>query len=154
MKVYKISYRLKVFILVFSVLLILTFGSLLMVPFIPLPSDSLAHRIYDDSLSTDYLFYLAPAVSFAAIIFWVILIINTFNKKVIFTQEAIISKGIFVTKKLNFDEIKGFGINHFILYIESNTNSKPRITINLLSLNKVDHLIKNLEERFINLDLF
>jgi hypothetical protein len=125
-----------------------------MVPFIPLPSDSLAHRIYDDSLSTDYLFYLAPAVSFAAIIFWVILIINTFNKKVIFTQEAIISKGIFVTKKLNFDEIKGFGINHFILYIESNTNSKPRITINLLSLNKVDHLIKNLEERFVNLDLF
>lgn len=153
MKVYTISYRLKVFVLISSILLILTFGSLLIVPFITLPPDSLALRIYDESLSTRYLFYLTPLLSLAAIIFGVILIISAFDKKVVFTDEAIISKGIFVTKILKFNEIKGFGINHFILYIEPNTNVKSRIAINLLSLNKADHLIQNLEGSFINLDL-
>ncbi|MBP1222246.1 hypothetical protein [Flavobacterium sp. 1355] len=152
MKVYTISYRLKVFILVSSILLILTFGSLLMVPFITLPPDSLALRIYDESLSTHYLFYLTPVLSLSAIIFGVILIQSAFDKKVVFTDEAIISKGIFVTKRLEFNEIKGFGINHFVLYIEANTNAKSRIAINLLSLNKADHLIQNLEGKFINLD--
>jgi hypothetical protein len=123
-----------------------------MVPFITLPPDSLALRIYDESLSTHYLFYLTPVLSLSAIIFGVILIQSAFDKKVVFTDEAIISKGIFVTKRLEFNEIKGFGINHFVLYIEANTNAKSRIAINLLSLNKADHLIQNLEGKFINLD--
>lgn len=152
MKVYTISYRLKVFILVFSILLILTFGGLLMVPFITLPPHSLALQIYDESLSAGYLFYLVPIFSLVVIIFGFFLIISTFSKKVVFTNDAIISKGIFATKKLNFSEIKGFEIKHFMLYIETNTTTKSRIIINMLSLNKVDNLLQSLENKFVNLN--
>ncbi|SHL93063.1 hypothetical protein [Flavobacterium pectinovorum] len=152
MNVYTMSHRLKVFIVVFSILLILTFGSLLMVPFITLPPDSLAFQIYVESLSTGYLFYLTPVLSFIMIIFAVLLIINAFNKKVVFTNDAIISKDIFETRKLIFSEIKGFGISNFMLYIETNSNAKKRIAINVLSLNKVDNLMQNLESKFVNLD--
>lgn len=152
MNVYTMSYRVKVFTVVFSVLLILTFGSLLMVPFITLSPDSLALQIYGKSLSTDYLFYLTPVLSFIMILFGVVLIINAFSKKVIFTSDAIISKDIFETRKLIFSEIKGFGISNFMLYIETNSNAKKRIAINVLSLSKVDNLMQNLENKFVNLD--
>jgi len=123
-----------------------------MVPFITLPPDSLAFQIYVESLSTGYLFYLTPVLSFIMIIFAVLLIINAFSKKVIFTSDAIISKDIFETRKLIFSEIKGFGISNFMLYIETNSNAKKRIAINLLSLSKVDNLMQNLENKFVNLD--
>ncbi|WP_131494897.1 hypothetical protein [Flavobacterium sp. MEB061] len=152
MNVYTMSHRLKVFIVVFSILLILIFVSLLMVPFLSLPSDSLAFQVYGKSLSTGYLFYLTPVLSFIMIIFAVLLIINAFRKKVIFTNDAIISKDIFETRKLIFSEIKGFGISNFMLYIETNSNAKKRIAINVLSLNKVDNLMQNLESKFVNLD--
>ncbi|WKL46640.1 hypothetical protein Q1W71_16930 [Flavobacterium pectinovorum] len=152
MNVYTMSYRLKVFIVVFSILLILTFGSLLMVPFITLPPDSLALQIYGESLSTGYLFYLTPVLSFIMIIFAVLLIINAFNKKVVFTNDAIISKDIFETRKLIFSEIKGFEKSHFMLYIETNSETKKRIAINVLSLSKADNLMQNLESKFVNLD--
>lgn len=152
MNVYTMSHRLKVFIVVFSILLILIFVSLLMVPFLSLPSHSLAFQVYGKSLSTGYLFYLTPVLSFIMIIFAVLLIINAFRKKVIFTSDAIISKDIFETRKLIFSEIKGFGISNFMLYIETNSNAKKRIAINVLSLNKVDNLMQNLESKFVNLD--
>lgn len=122
-----------------------------MVPFLSLPPDSLALQIYAKSLSTGYLFYLTPVLSFIMIIFAVLLIINAFSKKVVFTNDAIISKDIFETRKLIFSEIKGFEISHFMLYIETNSNTKKRITINVLSLSKVDNLMQNLENKFVNL---
>jgi hypothetical protein len=123
-----------------------------MVPFITLSPDSLALQIYGKSLSTGYLFYLTPVLSFIMILFGVLLIINAFSKKVIFTSDAIISKDIFETRKLIFSEIKGFEISHFMLYVETNSNTKKRIAINVLSLSRVDNLIQNLESKFVNLD--
>lgn len=86
------------------------------------------------------------------ILFGVLLIINAFSKKVIFTSDAIISKDIFETRKLIFSEIRGFEISHFMLYVETNSNTKKRIAINVLSLSRVDNLIQNLESKFVNLD--
>lgn len=86
------------------------------------------------------------------IIFAVLLIINAFNKKVVFTNDAIISKDIFETRKLIFSEIKGFEKSHFMLYIETNSETKKRIAINVLSLSKADNLMQNLESKFVNLD--
>lgn len=123
-----------------------------MVPFITLSPDSLALQIYGKSLSTGYLFYLTPVLSFIMILFGVLLIINAFSKKVIFTSDAIISKDIFETRKLIFSEIRGFEISHFMLYVETNSNTKKRIAINVLSLSRVDNLIQNLESKFVNLD--
>jgi len=81
-----------------------------------------------------------------------ILIIAVFSKKIILKKNAIVSKNAFSIRELAFDEIKGFAVNHFVLYIETNSKDKKRIKVNLLSLNRGDKLLQYLEKRFVNLD--
>ncbi|OIV42381.1 hypothetical protein BKM63_05735 [Flavobacterium johnsoniae] len=151
MNIYRVSDRLKVFIFLFALLQILTVGSLLLIPFISLPAHSLAWKLYTLCCSSIYLYYLAPLLIFALMLMGTLLILHVFKRKVIFTNDSIISKDIFKSSRLKFSEIKGFVIKRSILYVI--TNSNKRIVVNLMSFEKADNLVRNLEMRFSNLDL-
>lgn len=150
MNVYRISGRLKVFIVLFSLVHILIFISFLLTPFITLPADSLILRFYCSCCTSTYLYYLVPLLIFLSIIFGLLLLVSVFKRRIIFTSDSIISKGIFTTRRLTFSEIKGFIIKRSVLYVV--TNSNKRIVINLMSLDRSDNLVRNLEMRFTNLD--
>ncbi|WP_276379404.1 hypothetical protein [Flavobacterium sp. H4147] len=152
MNVYRLSSRLKVFIFLFSVLQILVLSSLLLIPFIDLPSNSRAYQLYDFCCSSAYLHVILLMLIVAAIIVAFLLVINVFKRKVIFTSDSIISKSIFSTQKLIFSDIKGYKIRHSILYIITNSNEKRRLVINLFTFDRTDNLLRNLEMRFTNLD--
>jgi hypothetical protein len=92
-----------------------------------------------------------PVLIVLSIISGVLLIVNIFERRVIFTRDSIISKNMFSYKRLKFNEIKGFIIKRSVVYIVSNSNKKY-ISINLSSLNRADNLVRNLEMRFKNLD--
>ncbi|MEN2414625.1 hypothetical protein [Flavobacterium mesophilum] len=132
--------------------MIIALIGLFVIPFISLPKDSFASKMYNSCCSTNYLFYLMPLIILAFIISGAILIIAVFSKKIILKKNTIVSKNAFSTREIAFDEIKGFAVNHFVLYIEANSKDKKRITINLLSLNRGDKLLQYLEKRFVNLD--
>ncbi|MBF4517069.1 hypothetical protein IRZ71_11965 [Flavobacterium sp. ANB] len=152
MKVYTMPERLKVFILLFSILLIITFGSLLIIPFIPVSVHSFAFRLHKSWPPEGFLFYVVLLFLILMIAICVLLLCAVFKRKVVFTNDAIINSNLFSTKKLNFNEIKGFGVEYSTLYIETNSTSKKRLKIDLISLNKTDNLLQDLEMRFINLD--
>jgi len=150
MNEYKVSDRLKVFVFFFTLLQIFTFSSLLLIPFFTLPEDSQALQLYNFCCRSLFLNIIIIVFILAGIITAVLLLINTFKRKVIFRNDFIISKNVFSTQKLRFSEIKGYMIKRSMLYII--TNSKERISINLFSLDRTDNLIRNLEMRFTNLD--
>lgn len=152
MNVYRISSRLKVFIFLFSIIQILTFASLLLIPFIALPPNSRAFQLYNLCSSSIYLNGLIVLLIFTVIIFTMLLLINVFKRKVVFTGDSIISEDIFSTKKLKFREIKGYKIRRSVLYVITNSDTKKRLAINLFSLDRTDNLLRNLEMRFTNLD--
>lgn len=152
MKVYSMPERLKVFTLLFSILLIITFGSLLIIPFLPVTKHSFAFRLHNSWPPKGFSFYLIMVFLISIITFCVLLLCSVFKRKVVFTNDSIISSNIFSTRKIKFSEIKGFGVEYFTLYIETNCQSKKRLKINLISLNKTDNLLQDLETRFINLD--
>lgn len=150
--IYGVSDRLKAFVAFFSSSLIIALIGLFIVPFVSLPADSFASKMYNKCCSTNYLFYLTPLLILTAIIFGTVLIITVFSKKIIVTDDAIILKNAFKTRKLAFDEIKGFTVAYFSVYIKTNSKDKKRLSISLLSLNRADNLIQNLEKHFVNLD--
>jgi hypothetical protein len=152
MKVYSMPERLKVFILLFSILLILTFGSLLIIPFIPVSAHSFAFRLHNSWPPHGFLSWSIILFLISMITICLIFLCDVFKRKVVLTNDSIISKNVFSTQKLNFNEIKGFGVEYFTIYIETNTNSKKRLSINLMSLNRTDNLLQDLEMRFTNLD--
>ena len=152
MKVYSMPERLKIFISLFSVLLIVTFGSLLIIPFMSVRSHSFAFRLYNSLPATGFSFYLVLLFLILVITICVVLLFAVFNRKVVFTNDSIINTNIFTTRKVNFNEIKGFAVEYFTLYIETNSTTKKRLKIDLMSLSKTDKLLRNLEMRFNNLD--
>lgn len=152
MNVYTVTNRLRAFVFFFSISLILISGSLLLVPFITLPTDSKVLKLYSFCCSSIYLNALIVLLILTVVIFCAALLIDTFKRRVIFTSDAIISKNIFSTRKLKFNDIKGYKTNHFMLYIITDSNEKRRIAVNLFSLDRVNNLMRNLEIRFTNLD--
>ncbi|MFH6934176.1 hypothetical protein [Flavobacterium sp. YO12] len=152
MNVYRVSGRLKAFIFFFSIVLILIFGSLLLVPFVTLPPDSRILELYSFCCSSIYLNALVVLLAIVIIALALILLINVFVRRVIFTNDSIISRNIFSTRKLAYGEIKGYKINNSMLYIVTNSNEKKQIAINLVSLERTNNLIRSLEVRFTNLD--
>lgn len=152
MNVYGISERLKVFILLFSMLQITIFTSLLLVPFIQLPTGSIAAQIYQSCSKSLCLYYFMPLLFISVIILFTIVIISTFKKRIVITNNTIIAKDFFQTRKLSFNEVKGFTVSRFAIDIVPNTESKKQISINLFSLNRTDNLMRNLELQFTNLD--
>lgn len=150
--VYSISDRLKAFITFFSISFIIALIGLLIIPFISLPADAFALKMYYTCCSINFFYYSMPLLIMALIVFDAVLIVSVFSKKIIFASDSIILKNAFATRRLKFDEIKGFSVSHFILYIKTNSKDKKGLSINLLSLNKADNLIQNLENHFVNLD--
>lgn len=149
--VYGVTFRLKAFIAFITTSLTTALVGLFVIPFISIPANSFASKLYNTCCSSNYLFYLTPLLIMAVIVFGIIMIIAVFSKKIIFTDGAVISKNVFATHKLAYSEIKGFRITGFVLHLEANSDKK-RISINLFSLNRADKLIHNLENRFQNLD--
>jgi len=82
----------------------------------------------------------------------ILLLVSVFKRRIIFTNDSIISKDIFSTRQLTFSEVKGFLIKRSVLYVVTNSNNKKHITINLLNLDRSDNLVRNLEMRFANLE--
>lgn len=152
MNVYRVSGRLKAFIFFFSIVLILIFGSLLLVPFITLPPDSRIFELYSFCCASVYLNILVVLLAIVIIVLALVLLINVFVRRVIFTNDSIISRNIFSTQKLAYCEIKGYRINNSMLYLITNSSEKKQIAINLFSLERANNLIRSLEVRFTNLD--
>ncbi|TDX13408.1 hypothetical protein EDB96_0102 [Flavobacterium sp. S87F.05.LMB.W.Kidney.N] len=152
MNVYRISGRLRVFVVLFSVFQILIFISFLLIPFITLPSHSPILRFYNSCCTSAYLYYLIPLLILCSIMVGILLLVSVFKRRIIFTNDSIISKDIFSTRQLTFSEVKGFLIKRSVLYVVTNSNNKKHITINLLNLDRSDNLVRNLEMRFANLE--
>lgn len=152
MNVYRVSGRLRAFIFFFSIVLILMFGSLFIVPFVTLPPNSRISEMYSFCCSSIYLNILVMLLAFVVIVSVLILLINVFIRRIIFTNDSIVSRNIFSTRRLAYDEIKGYKINHSMLYIVTNSSKKKHIAINLFSLERANNLIRSLEMRFTNLD--
>lgn len=152
MNVYRVSERLKVFIFLFLFLQIAVFSSLLLIPFISLPEDSGALQLYNSCKSSSYLFYVMPLLIFSVILLETFLIINVFKTKLVLKNNRIVSVNIFRTRRLSFGEIKGFTINGSNICIVSKKEGKKCIRVNLLSIERPNNLLRNLEMRFSNLN--
>lgn len=152
MNVYRVSERLKVFVFLFLFLQIVVFSSLFLIPFISLPEDSGALQLYNSCKSSSYLYYLMPLLIFSVILFETLLIINVFKTKLVFKNNRIVSVNIFRTRRLGFGEIKGFTIKGSNICIVSKKQGEKCIRVNLLSIERPDNLLRNLEMRFSNLN--
>lgn len=154
MNVYRVSERLKVFIFFFLFLQILVFSGLLLIPFISLSKDSGALQLYNSCRTSIYLYYLMPLLIFSVILFETLLIINVFKTKVVLKNNKVISVNIFRTRRLNFVEIQGFTINRSSVCIVAKNQENKCIRVNLLSIERPDNLLRNLEMRFSNLESY
>lgn len=152
MNVYRVSERLKVFLFFFLFLQIVVFGGLFLIPFISLPQGSGALQLYNSCKSSSYLYYLMPVLIFSVIFFEALLIINVFRTKVVFKNNRIVFVNLFRTRRLSFVEIKGFTINGSRVCILAKMQGKKSIRVNLLSMERPNNLLRNLEMRFSNLN--
>lgn len=95
--------------------------------------------------------FLAP-ISLGMLFLITVGVMDTIKGKVIFGNQSIAIKSTFINRTLKFEEIKGYRVINNYLFILPNTKAKKRIKISLY-IAESDHLIENLSNHFVDLDL-
>lgn len=79
-------------------------------------------------------------------------LIETIKSKLIIEKEQIINVGVFKTKKLDFDNIKGFKVDHNYLHFLPKNKKDKKIKVSTY-VGKFGELREWCEQQFANLDL-
>lgn len=148
MKEYKIAKGWTIFIWVMAPVLIGLFGFLAVMPFIA------------DEINMTLVLILTP-ISIGMLTLMVFGLIDVYKCRLIIQEDRLVSNGVFKSKNLKFDEIKGYTVNEQYIFVEPNTKEKKRIKIsqyiggyneillwlskNYLDLNIVNEQVEELE---------
>lgn len=127
---------------VVALLLILLFAGILFMPFIPPMQEGMPLDIY---------WFLAP-LSIGMILYLVNGVMDTIKGKFIIDHDKVFAIKAFSNRQLYFDEIKGYRIDDYYIYIEPNTEGKKKIKISN-QLSKTHEIIAWLSSYYPDLDV-
>ncbi|GEM_PF-2705038 len=150
MKVYKTRIALKIFGLLFSLPLIIICSGILLIPYIPVPENTIMAEMQNSWPPPGYLFYLIPICLIVINILALILLIGVFRKKVIITEREIIYSNVFTARKLGFYEIESFSIELVHICLKTKKDNVKNININYVGLKGITDLVKTLRTKLRN----
>lgn len=119
MKVYKTHIGFKIFGFLFSMPAIIVCSGILLVPFIPVPSNTAMKEMQNSWPPLDFLLYLIPICLTGIIIFSFIILISSFMKKITINDKVIILSNGFISKKIDFKKIEDAYVEFFNLCFET-----------------------------------
>jgi hypothetical protein len=138
----KIAKGWAIFIYLFAPLLILLFGWLLFLPFLP---------NQNEENSPELIWVLAP-ISIGMIALAIVGLLDTIYGKVVVEEGRIYSKSTLSNRQLLLSEIQGFRIDNNYIVIQPKEKEKKKIKISTY-FGKTDELIEWLDSQYPNLDL-
>lgn len=139
MKEYKIAKGWAIFIWIFGPGLIALFGFLAVMPFLA------------DDINLTLVYILTP-MSIGMVAIMVFGLIDVYKGRFIIKKDRLVSIGVFATKELRFEEIKGFTVNEQYIFIEPNTKEKKRIKISQY-IGGYQEILSCLAMKYENLDI-
>jgi hypothetical protein len=116
MKEYKIAKGWAIFIWVMAPVLIGLFGLLGVMPFIA------------DEINMTLVFILTP-ILIGMLTLMIFGLIDVYKGRLIIKEDRLVSIGVFKSKNLKLDEIKGYTVNEQYIFVEPNNKEKKRIKI-------------------------
>lgn len=139
MKEYKIAKGWAIFIWVMAPVLIGLFGFLAVMPFIA------------DEIDMTLVLILTP-ISIGMLTLMVFGLIDVYKGRLIIQEDRLVSIGVFKSKNLKFDEIKGYTVNEQYIFVEPNTKEKKRIKINQY-IGGYNEILLWLSENYLDLNI-
>lgn len=139
MKEYKIAKGWAIFIWVMAPLLIGLFGFLAVMPFIA------------DEIDMTLVLILTP-ISIGMLTLMVCGLVDVYKGRLIIQEDRLVSIGVFKSKNLKFDEIKGYTVNEQYIFVEPNTKEKKRIKISQY-IGGYNEILLWLAENYLDLNI-
>lgn len=139
MKEYKIAKGWAIFIWVMAPVLIGLFGFLAVMPFIA------------DEIDMTLVLILTP-ISIGMLTLMVLGLIDVYKGRLIIQEDRLVSIGVFKSKNLKFDEIKGYTVNEQYIFVEPNTKEKKRIKISQY-IGGYNEILLWLSENYLDLNI-
>ncbi len=139
MKEYRIAKGWAIFIWIMGPALIALFGFLAIMPFIA------------DEINLTLVLILTP-ISIGMVVLMAFGLIDVYKGRFIITKDGLVSIGVFKTKELRFEEIKGFTVNEQYIFVEPNTKDKKRIKISQY-IGGYHEILSWLTTKYENLDI-
>lgn len=139
MKEYKLAKGWAIFIWVMAPVLIGLFGFLAVMPFIA------------DEIDITLVLILTP-ISIGMLTLMVFGLIDVYKGRLIIQEDRLVSIGVFKSKNLKFDEIKGYTVNEQYIFVEPNTKEKKRIKISQY-IGGYNEILLWLSENYLDLNI-
>jgi hypothetical protein len=139
MKEYKIAKGWAIFIWVMAPVLIGLFGFLAVMPFIA------------DDINMTLVLILTP-ISIGMLTLMIFGLIDVYKGRLIIQEDRLVSIGVFKSKNLKFDEIKGYTVNEQYIFVEPNTKEKKRIKISQY-IGGYNEILLWLSENYLDLNI-
>lgn len=142
MREFKLAKGWKIFIWIFSPLLIGLFVWLLIMPLVP---------GFENELSKNSLWFLIP-ICLLFIVFFVFGLLEVSKGKFVIDVDRIYSVSVLSTRELKFNEISGYRVNDKYILVEPNVEGKKRIKISTYFANTAE-ICEWLAENYPDLDI-
>lgn len=142
MRTYKLTKAWTIAIYIFAPCLIALFLFLLLLPFIPAFNDGTSNQIF---------WFMAP-LSIGMIALSVLGLMDAVKGRFVIANDHIYSRGVFTTRTLMLDEIKGFRISDKYIFVEPLDDEKKNIKISTY-FGKTEEIIEWLQACYPDLDL-
>jgi hypothetical protein len=139
MKEYKIAKGWAIFIWVMAPLMIGLFGFLAVLPFIA------------DEINMTLVLIITP-ISIGMLTLMIFGLIDVYKGRLIIQEDRLVSIGVFKSKNLKFDEIKGYTVNEQYIFLEPNTKEKKRIKISQY-IGGYNEILLWLSENYLDLNI-
>ena len=139
MNEYRIAKGWAIFIWIMGPVLIALFGFLAIMPFLA------------DEIKITIVLILTP-ISIGMVALMVFGLIDVFKGRFIIKEDRLVSIGVFKTKELRIEEIKGFTVNEQYIFVEPNTKDKKRIKISQY-IGGYHEILNWLTRKYENLDI-
>jgi hypothetical protein len=115
------------------------FGFLAVMPFIA------------DEIDMTLVLILTP-ISIGMLTLMVLGLIDVYKGRLIIQEDRLVSIGVFKSKNLKFDEIKGYTVNEQYIFLEPNTKEKKRIKISQY-IGGYNEILLWLSENYLDLNI-
>lgn len=139
MKEYRIAKGWAIFIWIMGPVLIALFGFLAIMPFLA------------DEIDLTLVLILTP-ISIGMVVLMVFGLIDVYKGRFIIKEDRLVSIGVFKTKELRFEEIKGFTVNEQYIFVEPNAKEQKRIKISQY-IGGYHEILTWLTTKYENLDI-
>ncbi len=139
MREYKIAKGWAIFIWIVAPVLIGLFGFLGVMPFIA------------DEINMTLVLILTP-ISIGMLTLMIFGLIDVYKGRLIIHEDRLVSIGVFNSKNLKFNEIKGYTVNEQYIFVEPNTREKKRIKISQY-IGGYNEILLWLSKNYLNLNI-